>query len=77
MLEFHDLSNSSIFLRITDPYREYFLSDVFTFSGSEIKKSLDPEEENVYDIFKIQIQKNVYRDDDKEVNCKEYGKRWI
>ena len=72
LLKFHDLTNSSIFLRITDPYREYFLSDVFTFSGSEIRKSLDPDEGNIFDIYKIQIRKNVHRDDDIEVNCKEY-----
>ena len=48
------------------------MSDVFTFSGSEITKSLDPDEGNIFDIYKIQIRKDIHRDDDIEVNCKEY-----
>ena len=64
--------NATARVSITDPYREYFLSDVFTFSGKEIKKTLNPEIGHSYDIYKLQILQNIHSEDDKEANCKEY-----
>ena len=71
ILGFND-ENTTITMRITDPHREYFLSDVFTFSGKEINKTLSPEYKPTMDIFKVQVQENIDCEEDKESNCEEY-----
>ena len=71
MLGFEN-ANASVTVRITDPYREYFLSDVFTFSGKEITKNLHPQYENNADIYKVKIQENMDCEEDKEVKCQDY-----
>ena len=42
-------------LKITDPNREYFMSDSFSFSGREIKKNLDPKLGTTLDIYRVQM----------------------
>ena len=51
--------NTTITMKITDPKRGYFFSDIFTFFGNEITKRFDTKYEPTIDIHKVQIQENI------------------
>jgi hypothetical protein len=71
---FNQLKEVEVNIKITDPNREYFMSDSFTFSGNEIKKNLDPEHKTSFDIYRVQIHEYDELEEDEEANCKTYGK---
>ena len=71
ILLFNEIKNAdTINIRITDPLREYFLTDIFSFSGKEIKKSLNSDKTS--NIYRIQIKEFVQLEDDDESNCLNY-----
>ena len=70
---FQEYGNNTVNIKITDPNREYFISDEFTFFGKEIKKP--PLLNNVaptLDIYRVQIKEHVALEEDKEANCEDY-----
>ena len=69
---FNEDENTMVNIKITDPNREYFLSDIFTFSGNEIKKHLGAEHENTLDTYRVQIQEFNQMEEDEEAKCKPY-----
>ena len=72
---FNEVENiEKVNIKITDPNREYFLSDMFTFSGKEIKKSLDLAHEKTLDVYKVQIHESIELEEDAEAGCKIIGR---
>ena len=71
---FQEYGNNTINIKITDPNREYFLSDEFTFFGKEIKKRPNPNKAATLDIYRVQIKENEALEEDKEANCEDYEK---
>ena len=50
-------------VKISDPFRNHFLSDEFSFFGKDIKQS---------GVYEIQIKENIDSEEDSEANCKDY-----
>ena len=74
LIAFKQESGVEVILKITDPNREHFMSDSFSFPGREIKKRLDPKHIANLDIYKVQLQEFYNLEEDKEANCKNYEK---
>ena len=71
-LGLEDKTNTEINVKLTDPNREYFLSDDFTFFGNSIMKQLDPSQKSNMAIYKVQVKENIGCEEDSEANCKDY-----
>jgi hypothetical protein len=74
LIGFKQKSGIEVILKMTDPNREYFMSDSFSFSGKEIKKRLDPKHITKMDIYKVQLHEFDNLGEDKEANCRNYEK---
>ena len=75
IIYFKEVENITVHVKISDPHREHFLSDMFSFSGAEIKKILDPSHDKTIDIYRVQINENIDIEEDQETNCKRYQKQ--
>ena len=73
-ITFQEYGNNTVNIKITDPNREYFLSDEFTFFGKDIKKHPNPNNAATLDIYRVQIRENVDLEEDEEANCEDYEK---
>ena len=74
-LIFKDQNDLEIKVKISDPHREYFLSDDFTFYGQEVKKKLNATTRNSMDLYKLKIKENIGDEKDPEAHCKEYDEK--
>ena len=68
MISFKKVENITVHVKITDPLREHFLSDMFSFSGAYIKKNLAPSHDKTLDIYKVKINENIELEEDEETN---------
>ena len=71
---FTEDENSLVDIKITDPHRDYFLSDKFSFSGDRIRKHLDDTHEPSFDTYRVEVQQFNEQQEDQQVKCKFYGK---
>ena len=64
--------DTEVRVHITDPHREHFLSDYFTFHGQDVKKKLDETNVNSMDLYKLKIKERIGDMRDPEANCNDY-----
>ena len=73
-IDFKDVDTKVVKVLVTDPHRKTWKRDIFTYSGSIVKKDIGPKKgsERTFDIYNIQVSQSEDLEEDEEAHCQAY-----